>query len=110
MIEGFKSFINKEVPKPTGWVNQSNLEHGFFAVVMQLVTWLITGDLLAGTCFGIAFFLGREHAQAQDKIGYTLAKTFKAFDLRLWSRDAIMDLMVPVVLCLLVLIFKTLVF
>ena len=84
-VEGFKQ------------VNQTNFEHAGFAILMQLVIGLISGDWFAGTCFGIAFFIGREHAQAQAKIGYTLKGVFQAFDVRKWSLDAQLDLLFPVV-------------
>jgi hypothetical protein len=49
--------------------------------------------------FGIAFFLGREHAQYQHKLGYTLPKTFQAFAFWKWSRDAQLDLLFPIIAC-----------
>ena len=81
-------------------MNQTNFEHAGFAALMQLVIGLITGDWFAGACFGIAFFVGREHAQAQDKLGYTLKTTFEAFDVRKWPKDTQLDLLFPVVTCL----------
>jgi hypothetical protein len=64
---------------------------------MQVVVGLLTGNLLAGALFGFAFFLGREHAQAQAKLGYTFRTTFEAFDVRKWSLDAKLDLLFPAV-------------
>ena len=78
-------------------MNQTNFEHAGYALLMQLTIGLISGDWFAGACFGIAFFLGREHAQAQDKLGYTLKTTFQAFDVRKWSLDAKLDLLFPTV-------------
>lgn len=78
-------------------MNQTNFEHAAYAVLMQVVVGLITGDWFAGTCFAIAFFIGREHAQAQDKLGYTFKTTFQAFDITKWSRDAQLDLLFPVI-------------
>jgi len=89
-------------------MNQTNFEHAGYAALMQLVIGLVTGDWFAGACFGIAFFVGREHAQAQDKLGYTLKTTFEAFDVRKWSLDAQLDLLFPVVTCLTILGFVTL--
>lgn len=89
-------------------MNQTNFEHAGYAALMQLVIGLVTGDWFAGACFGIAFFLGREHAQAQDKLGYTFKTTFEAFDVRKWSRDAQLDLLFPVVTCLIILVIATL--
>jgi len=78
-------------------VNQTNWEHAGYAVLMQVVVGLLTGNLLAGALFGFAFFLGREHAQAQAKLGYTFRTTFEAFDVRKWSLDAKLDLLFPAV-------------
>ena len=89
-------------------MNQTNFEHAGYAALMQLIIGLITGDWLAGACFGIAFFTGREHAQAQDKLGYTFETTFQAFDVRKWSLDAQLDLLFPTVTCLIILVIATL--
>ena len=100
----------KQVANVTGVanVNQTNFEHAGYAALMQLVIGLVTGDWFAGACFGIAFFVGREHAQAQDKLGYTFKTTFQAFDVRKWSRDAQLDLLFPFVTCLIILVIATL--
>lgn len=90
-------------------MNQTNFEHAGYAALMQLVIGLITGDWFAGACFGIAFFLGREHAQAQDKLGYTFKTTFTAFDVRKWSLDAKLDLLFPTVTVLVVLLLTKLI-
>ena len=85
-------------------MNQTNFEHAGYAALMQLVIGLVTGDWFAGACFGIAFFVGREHAQAQDKLGYTFKTTFQAFDVRKWSLDSQLDLLFPVITCLTILL------
>ena len=84
-------------------MNQTNFEHAGYAALMQLVIGLIFGDWFAGACFGIAFFLGREHAQAQDKLGYNFKTTFQAFDVRKWSLDAKLDLLLPATTVLIIL-------
>ena len=89
-------------------MNQTNFEHAGYAALMQLVIGVVTGDWFAGACFGIAFFVGREHAQAQAKLGYTLKTTFQAFDVRKWSRDAQLDLLFPTIACLIILAIATL--
>ena len=89
-------------------MNQTNFEHAGYALLMQLVIGLVTGDWFAGACFGIAFFVGREHAQAQDKLGYTFKTTFQAFDVRKWSLDAKLDLLFPAVACVAVWLIATL--
>jgi hypothetical protein len=83
-------------------MNRTNFEHAFFAALMQVFIGLVFGDWFAGGCFGIAFFLGREHAQYQHKLGYTLKKTFLAFDVRKWSLDAQLDLLFPTITCLVI--------
>lgn len=88
-------------------MNQTNFEHAGYAALMQLVIGLVTGNWFAGACFGIAFFVGREHAQVQDKLGYTFKTTFQAFDVRKWSRDAQLDLLFPMLSCLLILFVAT---
>ena len=89
-------------------MNQTNFEHAGYAALMQLVIGLVTGDWFAGACFGIAFFVGREHAQAQAKLGYTFKTTFQAFDVRKWSLDSQLDLLFPTVICLIILVIATL--
>ena len=89
-------------------MNQTNFEHAGYAALMQLVIGLVTGDWFAGACFSIAFFVGREHAQVQDKLGYTFKTTFQAFDVRKWSLDSQLDLLFPVTTCLIILVIATL--
>ena len=84
-------------------MNQTNWEHAGYALLMQLIVGLLTGNWLAGACFGFAFFLGREHAQAQAPLGYSFKSTFQAFDLRKWSLDAKLDLLFPLLAVLAVL-------
>lgn len=78
-------------------MNQTNWEHAGFALLMQATIGFLTGDWFAGACFGFAFFLGREHAQFQDKIGYGYPEVFKAFDIRKWSQDSRLDLVFPTI-------------
>ena len=75
-------------------MNRTNFEHAGYALLMQLGIWVISGSWLAGACFGIAFFLGREHAQFQNKYG---ANEFASFNFTKWSLDAKLDLLFPVV-------------
>ena len=74
----------------------------------SVVDYGVTGDWFAGACFGIAFFVGREHAQAQAKLGYTFKTTFQAFDVRKWSLDSQLDLLFPTIACLIILVIATL--
>lgn len=89
-------------------MNLSNLAHGALAVAAQLVLALIAAafgaDFFMGTiiggAFGIGFYLGREVTQAEVKAGGD--PWYIGFEIRLWSKDAIYDLVVPTVACLLV--------
>ena len=93
-------------------INQTHFEHAGYALVFQLViagafalAGLWTVGLWAGGLFSVGFFLGREHAQAQNKYK---VNEFRAFDLRIWSWDARLDLLFPLVACLAVAIYFTL--
>jgi hypothetical protein len=83
-------------------MNQTNFEHAVYAVLMQLVIGFITNNWFAATCFPIAFFIGREHAQVQHKLGYTFKSTFQAFNITKWSLDAQLDLLFPAIATVLV--------
>lgn len=85
-------------------VNRTNFEHAGYALLMQFVVWLFTKDWWTGAAFGAAFFLGREHAQAQIK--YNLGD-FAAFDMRRWEFDPVLDLVFPVVAVVVVAILAT---
>ena len=75
-------------------MNRTNFEHAAIALIMQAFIGLLTGNWWIGAAFGAAFFLGREHAQAQSK--YNLGD-ISAFDIRRWSIDARLDIAFPVV-------------
>ena len=83
-------------------VNRTNFEHAFFASLMQIAIGLVFGNWFAGACFGIAFFLGREHAQYQDTIGYTIKSSFQAFAVWKWKLDSQLDLLLPTITCLVI--------
>lgn len=90
-------------------MNRTNWEHAGYAVIMQVIVMLLTGSWLAGTTFAIAFFIGREHAQRQDQLGYTFKTTFQAFDIRQWSLDAQLDLLFPVTVVLITYMFSVII-
>jgi len=77
-------------------MNKTNFEHALYALLMQLSIAIPTGNWWAGAAFGSAFFLGREHAQAQRT--YNLGD-IAAFDIRIWSLDSQLDLAFPVCAC-----------
>lgn len=78
-------------------MNQTNVEHAVFAILMQAVIGLLTGNWWAGAAFGAAFFIGREHAQREYHIGDpSRLAPLAAFDVWNWKRDAQLDLLFPV--------------
>jgi hypothetical protein len=78
-------------------MNRTNFEHAGYALLMMLPIGLLTGNWWAGAAFGAAFFLGREHAQQEYKLGTVGKSPWPAFDVRKWSLDKRLDLLFPVV-------------
>ncbi len=82
-------------------MNVSHLEHALYALGMQLIVAFATGSLWMGAIFASAFFLGREHAQAESR--YLRASTGRkwpelhALHPRWWNIDSVLDWVVPVV-------------
>lgn len=84
-------------------MNKTHLEHVAVAVVLQAVIWLATGSLWYGFVFVSGLFLGREHAQREYKTGDpSKLKGYEALDFWRWSKDAKIDLALPVGVTLLV--------
>lgn len=84
-------------------MNRSNIEHLVAALIAQAVIWLATGSLWLGFTFVFGLFLGREHAQREYEIGGVgKRKRYKALDFWRWSKDAKIDLALPVVATLLI--------
>lgn len=84
----------------------SPIYHAALAVVAQCVIGLLTDNWWAGAAFGAAFYIGREHAQAE----YRWIKSFGegkrsnmpawgGFDPRVWAGNyaSIADWLVPAV-------------
>jgi hypothetical protein len=82
-------------------MNQTNFEHAAYALLMMLFFGLLTGDWWVGAAFGAAFFVGIEHAQAEDKVrkeGWAKHPYFEVFlSSRYWSLDAMLDWIFPTV-------------
>lgn len=83
-------------------MNQTNLEHAVVAVIVQVVVFVATGDWWLGAALGAGLFLGREHAQAENRYmaatGHTYDDSFPelaCFSPRWWSRDAVLDFVAP---------------
>ena len=78
-------------------INRTNVEHLVIALVLQALIAVATGDWLLGAMLSSGIFLGREHAQRECHIGdpSTLVG-YEALDFWRWSRDSLMDLLLPV--------------
>jgi len=88
-------------------MNRTNFEHGGIALLM-MVPFIFVGEPLAGAAFGTAFFMGREHAQAESRYikanGGLRSRTpiepsLGAFKPSSWNRDSVLDFVVPAVAC-----------
>lgn len=86
-------------------MNLSNLSHAALALAAQVVIGLlayacgssIVSACVIGGCFAAGFYFGREVAQAERKAG--TPPWWSGFIMTRWSRDAIFDLLCPVVAC-----------
>ena len=72
----------------------SPVYHAMLAVAAQATIGLLTGNWWAGAAFGAAFYLGREHAQAEQRwikeFGDGRRSNMPAwggFDPRVWCND-----------------------
>lgn len=89
-------------------MNKTHLEHAVIALIM-MVPFVLLGIPAAGAAFSIAFFLGREHAQAEDRYikanGGTRASVpkppeFACLNKKYWSTDSLLDFIVPTIVSL----------
>ena len=87
----------------------SPVYHALLALAAQTAIGLLTGNWWAGAAFGAAFYIGREHAQAE----YRWIKEFGdgkrsnmpawgGFDHRVWDIPSLLDCLVPLAAVLLV--------
>jgi len=81
-----------------------NLEHSAYALLFMTIIGLLTGNWFAGACFGSAFFLGREHAQAEYRVIQKFYDGKRAnmpwyggFERRAWDVKSILDFVLPIV-------------
>lgn len=81
------------------------LEHPAYALVFMAIIGLLTGNWFAGACFGSAFFLGREHAQAEYRVIQKFYEGKRAnmpwyggFEPRGWNMKSMLDWILPTVL------------
>lgn len=79
-------------------MNKTNLEHAAYALIIQAVIGLFTGNWWAGMAAGSALFIGREHAQREFEISRPhLLRGYEAFDVWRWSLDAKLDALFPII-------------
>ena len=81
-----------------------NLEHSAYALLFMAIIGLLTGNWLAGACFGVAFFVGREHAQAEYRVIQKFYEGKRAnmpwsggFEPRGWDVKSILDFVLPII-------------
>lgn len=78
-------------------MNQTHIEHLLVALILQAIPGAFFGDWITGGVFAVGIFLGREHAQREYKIGDPSKLVgYEALDFWRWSRDAQIDLLLPV--------------
>jgi len=91
-------------------MNRSHLEHTLIALGFMALIGLLTGNWLAGVAFGVAFFLGREHAQAEaryvksnggDRYATPQPPSLGGLRPSSWNPDSVLDFVAPAVACLL---------
>lgn len=81
-----------------------NLEHSAYALLFMAIIGLLTGNWFAGACFGSAFFLGREHSQAEQRVIKHFYEGKRenmpwcgGFESRGWDRKSVTDFALPIV-------------
>jgi len=81
-----------------------NLAHSAYALLFMAIIGLLTGNWFAGACFGSAFFIAREHAQAEYRVIQTYYGSKRAnmpwyggFERRAWNLKSILDFVLPIV-------------
>jgi hypothetical protein len=79
------------------------LNHTLIALAIQLSVWLVTGSLVYGALIAVAYFYGREFAQAEYRYmskhntNRSSMPWYAGFDYRNWTYDAMVnDLLFPV--------------
>jgi hypothetical protein len=81
-----------------------NLKHPAYALLFMAIIGLLTNNWLAGACFGSAFFLGREHSQAEYRVIEHFYEGKRAnmpwyggFERRAWDLKSILDFVLPII-------------
>jgi hypothetical protein len=93
-----------------------NFEHSAYALLFMAIIGLLTGNWFAGACFGSAFFIAREHTQAEYRVIQKFYDGKRAnmpwyggFEPRGWDRKSVLDFVLPIAATALVLIILKLV-
>jgi hypothetical protein len=80
-----------------------NFEHSAYALLFMAIVGLLTRNWFAGACFGSAFFVGREHAQAEYRVIEKFYEGKRAnmpwyggFERRAWDVKSILDFVLPI--------------
>jgi len=80
------------------------LEHSAYALLFMAIIGLLTGNWFAGACFGSAFFVGREHAQAEYRVieHFYEGKRdnmpwYGGFEPRGWDVKSILNFVLPII-------------
>lgn len=80
--------------------------HPLIAVAVQAAVGLATGNWLLGGALMVGVYLGREHAQAEQRWIERYAKWRRAglpwwggFDARVWNTKSLSDWLLPLVAC-----------
>jgi hypothetical protein len=90
-------------------MNKTHFEHIIYALLMQLPFGLF-GYWWVGAAFSVGFFVGREHAQAEERYikanGGVRANAkwpeFGALQPKLWNIDSVLDFVAPAVCVVLI--------
>ncbi|WP_422156417.1 hypothetical protein KV699_07255 [Vreelandella titanicae] len=88
-------------------MNKTQLEHALIALLIQLALWPFVGMWIAGA-IAVTLFLGREISQNEYRLaknrewqwGEVLPVGWHEGLWRGWTKDAVFDVMAPLVACL----------
>lgn len=87
----------------------SPLYHGLMAIAVQIVYGIVTGDFITGGVLASGFFIGREHAQAEERIikshydgKRSNMPALGGLKIKAWNVPSFLDLVVPILMVVLV--------
>lgn len=79
-------------------MNKTHIEHIVYALLIQAAIGALSGDWWVGAAAGAFFFLGREHAQAEARVGnWAKYPEFECFSGKYWDLDSILDWVCPLI-------------